>query len=515
MQEWLDFLSEEGDLLMEHSFVYKRILLDERDELMVFVDARCHSSVDLYIKSLTTVKVTYQNKTIRAPLKHVKSGILGRNEIGLSPSAEEYLGISNGSFLILSFAEPFPSIELMKEKIKGQRLREEDYNEIINDITGGKYSIDLLNVFLAACKENAMDVEEILGLTRAILNSGYKFNFNDGIITSFENIGARSSNAVKIAVTSIVASLKIPISTISFPTVHLAADLEDVMSVFTNVKVGKDKIGNILKNEFGFIASGKELLICKGIDPLIRSNNSNNRLTTDILLAIHLARKLASGASHCVFEIPFGISESIKSIDEAIPFALKLKEVAEFLDLTAEVVFSDGSKNSGFGFGPSLEGRDLLYVLQNNVNSSAPLVNKIIRLATEIVSSAINVNVEVARNLVVGQLESYKAHSTFIKICEAQGVFRQPEVGRFQESIEATKGGTIQSIDFSKIILMAKIAGAPLSITAGIDLKVSISEIISPRQVLCIIHSNTRRQLENVLRYYENHFGEIFKIVNP
>ncbi|KTD10838.1 thymidine phosphorylase [Legionella gratiana] len=76
-------------------------------------------------------------------------------------------------------------------------------------------------------------------------------------------------------------------------------------------------------------------------------------------------------------------------------------------------------------------------------------------------------------------------------ICEAQGGMRELTKARFTHPIVAAKAGKVSLIDNRRLAKLAKLAGAPKSKSAGIDLHVHVGESVEKGESLFTIHSES------------------------
>ena len=102
-------------------------------------------------------------------------------------------------------------------------------------------------------------------------------------------------------------------------------------------------------------------------------------------------------------------------------------------------------------------------------------------------------------------LEDGEALKKFEAICKAQGGFREPTLAPFKHIITSTQHGAILSIDNRLISRIAKLAGAPDSPAAGIDLHVSLNTIVEKGQPLFTIYAESPGELNYALHYFHSH----------
>jgi thymidine phosphorylase len=82
-----------------------------------------------------------------------------------------------------------------------------------------------------------------------------------------------------------------------------------------------------------------------------------------------------------------------------------------------------------------------------------------------------------------------RAWRKFQEICEAQGGMREPPKAAFTEEITAQRSGHVIAIDNRRLARIAKLAGAPKSPCAGIELQVQHGEFVERGQPLFTLHA--------------------------
>lgn len=495
-----------------HQLIYKDLFIDTNQELVVFMPASCHVCKSEGFQALTRVTVSFNDKSIIATLNVTNDGILHEGEISLSESAAKKLDAQQGDLLQVSHAESLNSIAHVRAKLYGNVLDQQAYNEIIRDIADEKYSNIFLSSFVSACSGNNMNMDEIRFLTRAMIDAGNKLDWGKGVIADKHCVGGLPGNRTTMIVVPIIASLGITIPKTSSKAITSPAGTADTMGVLTNVNLSVQEIRKVVEKENGCIAWGGAVKLSPADDLIIRVEKALDIDSEGQMIASILSKKAAAGSTHCVIDIPVGSTAKVRSMENAIQLALRLKDVSEFINIQTQVIFSDGSQPVGYGIGPALEARDVLGVLQNIPTSPNDLREKSIRVAAEIVRLAWNMPEGTAHELVTARLKNGEAFKRFIAICETQGGFREPALARYNKPIEADFAGTIREINNRKIAQVAKLAGAPDAPEAGVDFRIQLKEKVESGQPMFTIYANSPGELDYAYEYYKNNSHDIIKI---
>lgn len=495
-----------------HQLVFKDLKIDTNQELVVFMPADCHVCRSEGFQALARVTVSMDTMSVIATLDVTGNGLLKEGEISLSESAKNKLGCKDGDLLSVTHFQPLHSMEYVRAKIYGNSLNQSAFDEIITDIADEKYSNIFLSSFVTACSEKNMSKEEVCFLTKAMMNVGNRLNWGKEIIADKHCIGGLPGNRTTLIVVPVIASLGITIPKTSSRAITSPAGTADTMEVFTNVNLSLQEMQRVLEKENGCIAWGNSIKLSPADDIIIRVERALDIDSENQMIASILSKKAAAGSTHCVVDIPYGRTAKVRSIESAKTLAGNLKHVADYIGLNVRIIISDGSQPVGNGIGPSLEARDVLAVLRNSGNAPVDLRVRSIKIAAEIIQMVKGVKEDCALSLAETQIKNGAAFDKFLKICEAQGGFAEPKYGRYSKTIESELTGVVSEIDNRKIARLAKLAGAPVTKEAGVDLFVHVNQGVNKGQPLFKIFANTEGELSYANDYFIANEHQIIKV---
>jgi len=98
-------------------------------------------------------------------------------------------------------------------------------------------------------------------------------------------------------------------------------------------------------------------------------------------------------------------------------------------------------------------------------------------------------------------LDSGAAYSRFEAICRAQGSFREPPTATLTRPILARHAGRVSTFDNRQLARVAKLAGAPVDVAAGVQLHVRVGTLVQPGQPLFTVHAESPGELHYALTY--------------
>ncbi len=179
----------------------------------------------------------------------------------------------------------------------------------------------------------------------------------------------------------------------------------------------------------------------------------------------------------------------------------------------ARAVITDGRQPVGRGIGPALEALDVLAVLQNAPGAPADLRDRAVRLAGALLELSGRSAAGAGTADAAAILADGRAWDRFQRICEAQGGIRIPPVAPHRHPVAAGQAGRVAAIDNRRLANVAKLAGAPESKAAGVEMAVRLGDRVAPGQPLYAVHAETPGELAYALDYVAA-AGEIVRIAD-
>ena len=436
--------------------------------------AYLHRSCEIYrtegFQALSKVQVSGEEQRILAVLHVVDDErIVQTNQLALSEEAFDNLGLDEGTLVTVEHAQPPASMNAVRRKIAGGRLSQEDYRHIIKDISNARYSKPEIAAFLVASGCTEPNQNEVLHLTRAMVESGKKLNWGEDLVADKHCIGGIPGNRTSMLVVPIVAAHGMLIPKTSSRAITSPAGTADTMEVLAEVDLNIDRLRDIVHQERGCMAWGGRAELSPADDILISVEKPLGIDSRGQMVASILSKKLAAGSTHLLIDIPVGPTAKIKCMSQAQKLRKLFEFVANQLGLQLEVLITDGRQPVGRGIGPILEARDVLAVLKNTPDAPDDLRQKALRLAAKV----LEFDPEVRDGLAIARetLYSGRAWTKMNALIEAQGKQEKRwELGGLTYDALAPSDGMVASIDNLQIAHIARFAGAPMDKGAGIEL---------------------------------------------
>ena len=423
--------------------------------------------------------------------------IVQPDELGLSEQAFAQLAQEAGSYVCVSHAEQPDSLDAVRRKINGQRLSLDEFRRIIHDITESHYTKMEISAFLVACGQNELDRDEVLHLTRAMVESGERLDWHETLVVDKHCIGGIPGNRTSMLVVPMIAAHGMLIPKTSSRAITSPAGTADTMEVLANVDLAMSDLERIVRKHRGCLAWGGTANLSPADDIMISVERPLGIDSNGQMVASILSKKLAAGSTHLLIDIPVGPSAKVRRMSEAQQLRRLFEYVGDHLGIHLEVIITDGRQPIGHGIGPMLEARDVMKVLRNEPDAPSDLRQKALRLAGRILEFDPDVRggqgFAIARDI----LDSGRALAKMNAIIDAQGR-RMLELvpGRFSFEVSSLGDGVVTAIDNLQMAHIARYAGAPIAEGAGVDLFKKLGDPVKKGEVLYRVYADYQAEFQ-------------------
>ena len=277
------------------------------------------------------------------------------------------------------------------------------------------------------------------------------------------------------------------------------------MGTLADVALPPQRLQQVVRDIGACIAWGGALELAPADDILITVERPMEIDTEAQMVASILAKKKTVGATHVLIDIPVGTTAKVRSLAAAEQLGSLFHAVATQIELQVEVVVTEARGPIGWGIGPRLEALDVLAVLHGEPTAPVDLREKSLYLAARILESMAVVAPHGGYRAAQQALDSGAAARVFERIRGAQGLREVPSVAPYTDLIASPADGRIREIDCWEIARVAKRAGAPANIAAGVRLSKTVGDVVSKGEPLFEIHAQSAAQLEFGRAYADAH----------
>ena len=478
-----------------------RAHIDTYQQPVVFMHRDCQVCRAEGFAALTRVLVRSGQREVVATLNVVHDERFGLDVAALSEAAWRALDPAPDALAVFSHPEPPGSSAALRAKVFGQRLEEADFLGLMRDTVDNRLSDIELAAFVTACAGDRLDPGETIALTRAMVAVGERIDWGGGMVLDKHCVGGLPGNRTTPIVVALVAAAGYRIPKTSSRAITSPAGTADTMEVMAPVALDLAAMRRVVEREGGCIVWGGNVRLSPADDVLIRVERPLDFDSEGQLVASVLSKKVAAGSTHVLIDIPVGPTAKVRSSQAAELLETRLQATARAMGLALSTLRTDGLQPVGRGIGPALEARDVLQVLRGDAGAPRDLRERALDLAGALLAIASGAPPQEERSRAAGLLESGTAMKKFLAICEAQGGFTEPRIAPHRVPVLAHRDGSVASIDSRRLARVAKLAGAPASADAGMDLQRRLGDAVRSGDVLYEIHAHTDGELQYALDY--------------
>lgn len=489
----------------------KRLGIDTYKEAVIYMRKDCPVCRAEGYEAQARIRLTLGNRSVIATLNIIDSDLLNPDEASLSNYAWDLLKAEEDDEIYLSHPKPLESLSYIRAKVYGNELNKNEINTIINDLVAGYLSDVHIATFLVASADARLNTQEVYNLTDAMIKAGSQLSWPAKFVVDKHCVGGLPGNRTSMIVVPIVTAFGLTMPKTSSRAITSPSGTADTMEVLAPVDLDISRMRKIIEKENGCIIWGGAVTLSPADDILIRIERIIDLDSEGQLVASILSKKIAAGARHIVIDVPIGPTAKVRTFQTAHLIKELLLSISKKFGVEVKVVFTDGRQPIGRGIGPALEAKDVLAVLQNEKQAPQDLRERALVLAGEILEFSPKVKPGTGKLLATTILNSGQAWKKFQAICDAQGGMREIPQAKFTYVIKAKNSGIISDINNRLLSRTAKLAGAPNSKAAGVELFVSLESKVEREQPLFSIHSETPGELKYTLEYIQKE-PEIFQI---
>ncbi|MDI6888580.1 MAG: AMP phosphorylase [Methanocellales archaeon] len=448
-------------------------------------------------------RVKVKNKESVTAVVDTTDTMLPSGVVGIYDEVWKKLRIKKGEQVEILPAAHLKSIALIKKKMDGNKLNKEEFHIIVQDIVDGNLTDAELTAFVTSTHIHGMDLDEIEWMTRAMVDTGERIEFDKHPVVDKHSIGGVPGNKVSLLVVPIVAAAGLLIPKTSSRAITGAAGTADLMEVLAPVSLSANEIKKITEKVGGVIAWGGATNIAPADDEIIEVEYPLSIDPYCQVLASVMAKKCAVGADAVVIDIPTGSGAKMHTIAEGRKMARDFIELGERMNMSVECVMTYGGGPIGRTIGPALEVQEALCVLES-MKGPHSLIEKSTSLAgilLEMGGVAQGAGKAAAEEI----LRSGKALQKLKEIIEAQGgdsniSSKTIQLGDEKAEWLSPTDGYATEFDNQRLIEIARAAGAPADKEAGIVIHKKKGEAVEKGETLITIYAEKSWKLENAVK---------------
>jgi AMP phosphorylase len=456
-------------------------------------------AADLGLRKADRVKVMSKECSAVAIMDSTET-LVTHGEVGIFENLYKHLCLSGDNDMVKIYPASRPkSVEFIKKKMNGEELSTDEINTIIHDITEGNLSDIELSAYVTAVYITGMNMRETEDVTRAMMDSGEKIEFEGQTIFDFHSVGGAPGNKITLIVVPIVAAAGLKCPKTSSRAISSACGTADILETICRVDLSISEIKKQTAEVGGTIAWGGAVNIAPADDIIIKVEYPLSIDPYPQVLASVMAKKAAGGAQYLVMDIPTGAETKVPDIEYARKYAQDFIDLGRRLGITVECAITYGGQPIGNTIGPAIEIKEALECMEGKEVPNS-LLSKATNMAGIILEQGRVALPGKGKEKALGIINDGSALKKFQEIVAAQGgdgtiTSDKMELGKHTHDVIAERDGYVHRIFNKRIVKIVRAAGAPSEKGAGLYLFGKEGDKMEKGKPLFRIYSDTEAKL--------------------
>ncbi len=444
----------------------------------------------------------------------ITDSLIDEGEIGFYEGIWNKYNLNYGEIVKIKLVSPSEAVASIRKKVLGKKLKYKEIFNIIRDISNDKLGKILTTYYAASGYAQGFDDEELYYMTKAMAETGEMFKF-EGIVADKHSIGGVAGKGITPIVVPIVACVKgITVPNTSTRAITSASATTDMLEVIMPMSFSKEELDSFILKCNSFMVWGGGLDLAPADDKIIQVQKPIGIESIDKFVASIVAKKVAQGVNHVIFDVPVGNSAKIKTEKEYNKVKSTFEKTCAKFDIKVIVYRRDVNGIDGNSVGPCLECKEFLRVYERDNRRSLQLEEDALRMAGRLIELCGKVEKDKGYKLAKDILESGDAFAKLCEIIDMQGGNKKIssdslEIGGNTFEYKSKKSGVIKGINNKKVFEVCRALGNPRIKEAGLYFHKNVGDEIKHGDKLVTLYATTDSRLELGIKVYEN--VEIFE----
>ncbi len=399
----------------------------------------------------------------------------------------------------------FLTAEIIAKKRDGKRLSEEEISFLVSEFTGGSLPDYQMAAFLMAAFTRGLDRGETSFLTRAMLDSGRKFDLSSLPVPKVDKHSTGGvGDKVSLVLAPWVAACGVAVPMISGRGLGHTGGTLDKLSAVPGFRTdfSIEEFTEILSRN-NFFMAGQTVEIAPADKKIYALRDVTGTVPSiPLITASILSKKLAGGAEAILFDVKVGRGAFMRTPKEAKELAAWLCAVARQFGVKAEAVLTRMDEPLGRFVGNVLEVKEAIEFLSGRFEADLYQITEY--LAVRMLGLA-GIEVKEARHLLAARLldgsarrhfrELVRRQGGFVGAVENPGLFARAE---YQFPVRAPRPGWIWTLDAREVGLLAIELGAgrktvqdKIDYTVGFEFVKKTGAQVEKDETLAFVYSNS------------------------
>jgi len=410
-------------------------------------------------------------------------------------------------------------IKTIKAKQNQSILSSKEIDFLVSSYSNNQITDEIMTEFLKAVKDNGMNMDETISLTKTMIDSGEKMDFShlNSYVADKHSTGG-VGDKVSLILGPLMASLGITIPMIAGRSLgHTGGTidkLETIPGFKTDLSIQEFK--NCIE-KIGLCIMSQTDSICPADKKMYALRDVTNTIDSmPLICGSIMSKKIAEGIRGLVLDIKIGNGAFMKNLKDGKDLASKLMKVGGAFNVSTDVIFSNMDQPLGRTAGMWCEVNESINAM--NGEGAEDLMNVVYNLGTKMLLQAkIVKSATEARQIQIENIRNSKALKKFQQMVKNQS--GQIDLGSninnpsFSHEVVSEHDGYVSSFDTTAIgwALVElgcgrKKSGDVLDNSAGIEFYAKVGEKIKKGEAIFRCFGSRKSKLKNAVNLIENTF---------
>jgi AMP phosphorylase len=354
------------------------------DAMIAIINETDAAENGVNIGDKVSLEFTGQRKPIIVSLDTTDS-IVDEGEIGFFEDVWEKYRLKFGEVVKINLVPSSKAIASIRKKLLGGKLNYEEIYCIIKDIATDQLGTTLTTYYAAAGYAPGFDEEEMYYMTKALSETGDILKF-DGIVADKHSIGGVAGKGITPLVVPIVSCIDgVVVPNTSTRAVTSASATTDMLEVIMPMSFTKQELESMILKNNSFMVWGGGLDLAPADDKIIQVQKPLGIESIDKFVASIVAKKVAQGVNHVVFDVPMGKGAKIETEEEFQKVKSHFERVCGKFGIKVRIHRRDVRGIDGNAVGPALECREFLRVYERDERRSLQLEEDALQIAGDLI----------------------------------------------------------------------------------------------------------------------------------
>ena len=389
-------------------------------------------------------------------------------------------------------------VDIIIKKKNNKILTEEEIKYVIENFDNGNIKDYQMSSLLMAIVINGMTDEEVIYLTKYMVESGGKIDLSNlsNVVDKHSTGGV--GDKTTLIISPIVASCGCKVAKMSGRGLGYTGGTIDKLESIPGFNVNLSKNDFIKEiNDIGMAITSQTEDIALADKKIYALRDVTGTTESIPLIASSImSKKIASGSKNLVLDIKVGEGALIKNIDAARDLANLMIKIGKENDMKVICLLTNMDIPLGNNIGNSLEVLEaintLYYAPDNN------LMKLCIELASYMVKLGLNISYEEARNMVLEVINNRKAYHKLLEFIEYQGGnYNKLPKSNYKYEIKSDKEGYLIDLNSLELAKLSSNLGSgrknkedKIDYSAGIIINRNINDKVSTGDTILTLYTN-------------------------